>query len=94
MPILVQRNSVFQCDKVKNINPSHLSREILSSSYTNERQPNRLTLFDINTSKIRRKSILNQAKNITDKWLLSQNLFKNRNLLANLYEYIKPNICP
>jgi len=53
---------------IQNINPSRLACELLSRSYCNERQPGHLTFFDVSTSKVGRKPILNQAKNIIDKW--------------------------
>jgi len=79
--IFFKQNSVFLFNLIKNINPPRLACELLSHSYNNEWQPNRLTFFDISTSTIR-KSVLNQAKNITDKWKfdwvnLSTAAFKN-----------------
>jgi len=66
--IFFKRNSVFLFNIIKNISPSRLACELLARSYINERQPNRLTFFDISMSRIGKKSILNQAKFIAEKW--------------------------
>jgi len=42
--------------------------KFLIRTYTNERHPNCLTLFDLSRSRVGKKSPLNHAKHIVDKW--------------------------
>jgi len=67
--ILLMRNSVFLFNIIKSLNPSRLACNLLSRAYQNERQLGRLTFFDISSTKIGKKSILNQSKNICERWL-------------------------
>jgi len=81
--ILFKRSSVFIFNILKELNPTRLACEFLIRTYTNERHPNRLTLFDLSRSRIGKKSPLNHAKHIVDKWnfdwiSLSTQTFKQR----------------
>jgi len=67
--ILLMRNSVFLFNIIKSINPSKLACNLLSRAYQNERQLGKLVFFDISSSRIGKKSILNQSKNICERWL-------------------------
>jgi len=50
------------------INPSCIKCELLVQSSINQRQVLRLTFCDISSSWIGKKSILNHAKNIVERW--------------------------
>jgi len=66
--ILFKRNSVFVFKILKDLTPSRLACEFLIRTYANERHPNRLTLFDLSRSRIGKKSPINHAKHVIDKW--------------------------
>jgi len=82
--ILFKRSSVFIIFNIlKELTPTGLACELLIRTYTNERHPNCLTLFDLNRSRIGKKSPLNHAKYIVGKWnfdwiALSTQTFKQR----------------
>jgi len=66
--IFFMRTSVFLFNIVRSLNPSRLACSLLSRAYHNERQPGKLVFFDISTSKIGKKTVLNQSKNICERW--------------------------
>jgi len=81
--ILFKRSSVFIFKVLKELTPTRLACEFLIRTYTNERHPNRLTLFDLSRSRVGKKSPINHAKYIIDKWNfdwinLSTQTFKQR----------------
>jgi len=86
--IFLKRNSVFLFNIIKSTNPSSLACNLFSRSYQNDRHPDRITFFDLSKTKIGKKSILNNAKYITERWnfeWLSLSTFTFKKCLTEMF---------
>jgi len=66
--IFFKCNSVFVFNILKELTPTRLACEFLIRTYADEKHPNRMTLFDLSKSRIGKKSPINQAKHVVEKW--------------------------
>jgi len=66
--ILEKRTSVFIFKLVYHLQPFNIIQRLLSKSYLNERNPDKVIFFDTSKTRIGKMCITNAAKKITESW--------------------------